>query len=73
MCQDGNTIQDRQTKRRDTMDKESTGILMEVYTLGDTRMTTELRERSTSCKKMALTLSTMSSSMNTVIRQREKK
>ena len=68
MCQDGSAIQDRLTKRGDTMDKESGGIFVEIYTLGDGRMANQLKERCTSCKKMALTHSTMSSSMKTVMR-----
>ena len=65
MCQDGRNIQDRLTKRGDGMDKESTGMIMEIYTLEDGRITTELKERSTSCNEMALTHSTMSSMMKT--------
>jgi hypothetical protein len=45
------------------MDKESGGKMMELYTLGDGRIPNVLKERSTSCKKMALTHSTMSSMM----------
>ncbi len=70
MCQDGRAILDRQTKRGDTMDKGRSGM-MEIYTLGDTRMTTNLKERCTSCNRMALTHSTMSSMMKNAIRQRE--
>ena len=71
MSQDGSSIQDRQKKRVDTMDKGSSGMMMETYTLGDSRMTTELKERCTSCNKMALTHSTWSTMMNTKMRQRE--
>jgi hypothetical protein len=45
------------------MDKGSGGIQMEVYTLGDTRMTKRLKGRSISCNRMALTHSSMSSMM----------
>jgi hypothetical protein len=55
MYQDGNTIQDRHTKEGDGMDKGSGGSMMEVYTLGDSRMAKRLKRRSTSCKQMALT------------------
>jgi hypothetical protein len=44
-CQGGSTSQDRQAKRGDGMDKESYGIMMEIYTLGEIRMTIILRER----------------------------
>jgi hypothetical protein len=54
------------------MDKESSGIFMEIYTLGDGRITTKLKERSASCKKMALTNSKMSSMIDEK-RSREKK
>ena len=73
MCQDGSAIQDRLTKRGDGMDKESAGIIMDKYTLGDGRMAAGLKERCTSCKKMALTHSTMSSIKTDGKRQREKK
>jgi hypothetical protein len=36
------------------MDLESIGIMMEIYTLGDGRMTMRLKERCTSCNRMAL-------------------
>ena len=55
MFQDGNGIQDRQTKRGDAMDKESTGVKMEVYTLEDTRITKRLKGRSMNCKEIELT------------------
>ena len=45
MCQGGSTSQDRQAKRGDGMDKESYGIMMEIYTLGDRKMTIILKER----------------------------
>jgi hypothetical protein len=45
------------------MDKGSSGIEMEVCTLGDTRMTSRLKGRSISCNRMALTHSSMSSMM----------
>jgi hypothetical protein len=63
MCQGGSTSQDRQAKRGDGMDKESYGIMMEIYTLGDRRMTIILKERCMSCKRMALTHSLMSDMM----------
>ncbi len=65
MCQDGRAIQDRQTRRGESMDKGSIGMIVEIYTLGDITMTTELKERSTSCNRMALTHSMMSSMMKT--------
>ncbi len=65
MCQDGSTIQDKKTKRKETMDKGRSGIMREIYTLGDGRMATELKERYTNCSRMALTHSTMSSMMKT--------
>jgi hypothetical protein len=42
------------------MDKGSIGMMMEVYTLGDTRMATGLKGSSISCNRMALTHSSMS-------------
>jgi hypothetical protein len=60
MSQDGKESQYRETKRTDGMDKGSIGQVMEVYTLGDTRMTTGLKGRSMSCNRMALTHSSMS-------------
>jgi hypothetical protein len=45
------------------MDKGRSGIQMEVYTLGDTRMATGLKGTSISCNRMALTHSSMSSMM----------
>jgi hypothetical protein len=42
------------------MDKGSSGEMMEVYTLGDTRVTGGLKGRSISCNRMALTHSSMS-------------
>jgi hypothetical protein len=39
MCQDGKDFQDRQTKRREEMEKEKYGMKMEVYMLEDTRKT----------------------------------
>ena len=55
------------------MDKGSIGMIMEIYTLGDGRMTTELNERCTSCNMITLTHSSMSSMMNTTMRYREKR
>ena len=72
MCQDGKAIQDRQTKRGDPMDKGSTGM-MEVYTLGDTRMTEGLKGRSMSCNEITLTHYSMSSMKTAGKRQRRKK
>jgi hypothetical protein len=44
------------------MDKRSTGNMMEVYTLGDTRMAlTGLKGRSMSCNEITLTHCSMSS------------
>jgi hypothetical protein len=43
------------------MDKGRHGEMMEVYTLGDTRITTGLKGRSMSCKQITLTHSSMSS------------
>jgi hypothetical protein len=37
------------------MGKGRSGMMMEIYILGDSRMATELKERCTSCNKMALT------------------
>jgi hypothetical protein len=68
MCQDGRGIQDSKTKRGDGMDKGSIGMMMEIYTLGDGRMTSELKEGCTSCKMITLTHSSMSSMMKTVVR-----
>ena len=65
MFQGSRSIQDRWTNRRDSMELESGGKMMEKYTLGDSRKCAKLRERFTSCKKIALTLSTMSSSLMT--------
>ena len=58
MCQGSNAIQDMQTKRRDGMDKERGGMMMEKYTLGESRVTLNLKERCTSCNRMDLTHST---------------
>jgi hypothetical protein len=43
------------------MDKGRSGMMMEVYTLGDTRITKGLKGRSMSCKEIAHTHSSMSS------------
>jgi hypothetical protein len=43
------------------MDKGRGGMMMEVYTLVDTRMVAGLKIRSISCNRMALTHSSMSS------------
>ncbi len=61
MSQDGNTIQDRETKSGDAMDKGRDGLIVEVYTSGDSRMTGGLKGRSMSCNQMALTHSSMTS------------
>ena len=61
MSKDGNSIQDRETKRGDTMDKGRDGMMMEVYSSGDTSITGGLKGRSMSCNQMALTHSSMSS------------
>ena len=53
------------------MDKGRSGRMMELYTLGDGRMTSELKERNTSCNRMALTHSSMSSVINKEMRKRE--
>jgi hypothetical protein len=45
------------------MDKGRSGMMMEVYTLGDSRIAKGLKERSISCNRMALTHSSMSSIM----------
>ena len=72
MCQDGNTIQHRQTKSTYTMDKGSSGKIMELYTLGNKRMAAGLKARSMSCKEITLTHFYMSS-MKKGKRQRRKK
>jgi hypothetical protein len=59
MYQDGNTIQDRHTKEGKNMDKGRSGMIMEAYTLGDSRKDNGLKGRSTSCKQMALTHSSI--------------
>jgi hypothetical protein len=43
------------------MDKGRIGMVMEEYTLGDTRIGIGLKGRSISCNRMALTHSSMSS------------
>jgi hypothetical protein len=45
------------------MDSENGGKIREAYTLGDGRLPTELKGRSSSCKKITVTHSTMSSTM----------
>jgi hypothetical protein len=37
------------------MDKGRAGVMMEIYTSGDGRMTAGLKGRSMSCKRMAVT------------------
>ena len=59
MCQDGKVPQYRQTKRVEATDKGRTGIMMEVFTLGDTRMAMRVKGRSMNCKQMELTHSSM--------------
>ncbi len=61
MSKDGNGIQDRETKRGESMDKGRYGMMMEVYSSGDSRITGGLKGRSMSCIQMALTHSSMSS------------
>jgi hypothetical protein len=61
MSQDGNDTQYREGKRGETMDKGRSGREMEVYTMGDTRITTGLKGRSISCNRMALTHSSITS------------
>ena len=65
--QDGNSIQDRQTKRGKEMDRQSTGKIKE-YTLGHIRIITEGKGSIMSCKKISLTHSSMSSMINTGMR-----
>jgi hypothetical protein len=59
MSQDGNAIQYRQTKMGDSMDKGRSGIMMEVYSSGDTSITGGLKGRSMSCSQIALTHSSI--------------
>ena len=73
MCQGGSCIQDRQTKRGDSTDKESIGMMMEKYTLGNGRMTIELKEICMSCNRMALTHYKILTMMKERQRQRQKK
>jgi len=40
------------------MDKGRCGMMMEIYTFGDSRITSKLKERCTIWKRMALTHST---------------
>ena len=56
------------------MDKGSTGRIMEVYTLGDTRMAlTGLKGRSMSCNEITLTHSSMSSMKKTDGKRKRRK
>jgi hypothetical protein len=73
MSEDGKTTQDRKTKRGEPMDKGRCGEVMELYTLGDTRMAAGLKGRSISCNRMALTHSSMSSIMMKKMRYRRRK
>jgi hypothetical protein len=50
------------------MDKGRSGKMMEVYTLGDTRITGGLKGSTISCNSMAITHSSMSSMKNGVKR-----
>ena len=61
MCQDGCIIQQNATNRREGTDRESHGEMMEVFTLGDTKITAGLKGRYMSCNKIKLTHSIMSS------------
>jgi hypothetical protein len=54
MSQDGKHSQYRLTKRG-YGDKGRSGMVMEVYTLGDTRITIGLKGSCISCNRMALT------------------
>ena len=55
------------------MDKGRSGVLVERYTLGDTRMARGLKERRMSWRMIALTHSSMSSMTTTAKRSRRKK
>ena len=57
MSQDGSTILDRLTNRRDTVDMVSIGMMMEMSILVDGRRATEHKVRSMCCRKMAHTRS----------------
>jgi hypothetical protein len=63
MSKDGKYTQYRQAKRGHIMDKGRNGNGMEIFTLGDTRISPGLKERSISCNRMAFTHSFMSSMM----------
>jgi hypothetical protein len=55
MCQDSKVFQCRLIKKIETMDKQSNGMKMEVYSLGHTRITIRLKERNLNCKMITLT------------------
>jgi hypothetical protein len=59
MCQDGNCCPHRSTTRENPMDKGRSGIIMEAYTSGNSMMKEELKVKSMSCNKTALTHSSM--------------
>ncbi len=63
MFQAGKAIQFRLTIRENIMEKEKNGMMMEAYTLENTRIMVKLMERSMSCKQILLTHYTLLSMM----------